>query len=209
MKRAIYIFVVVMLASVASISNAQDQAKAILDEVSTALAAYNTLQADFTFTLSNEEADIEDSFEGNLVLQGNKYRLSIMGLLILCDGERLWNFVEEMNEVSILDPDENEIFNPTNIFNLYKKDFDLETVNKQGSEYQIKLTPHTEDQEFSHIILAVDKVKKRILGASYFGADGNTYKMKISNILTDVQVDDRFFIFDPEKYPGVDVFDMR
>ena len=209
MKKVIIFCGIILLSGLLNISKAQDQAKAVLDEVSTTLTSYETLQADFSFTLSNVEADIEDTFEGKLVLQGKKYRLSMMGILIMCDGEKLWNYVEEMNEVSILDADDSEFFNPTQIFNLYKKDYDLETLNQQGSEYQIKLTPQVDDQDFSHIILSVDKAKKRILGASYFGTDGNTYKIKISNTLTNVQVDDRFFMFDPKKYPGVDIFDMR
>ncbi len=188
---------------------AQDNPRAILDEVSKALTSYKTLQADFSFTLSNKEADIEDTFEGRLVLEGNKYRLSMMGMLILCDGERLWNYMTELNEVSIMDPGDNDFFNPTEIFNLYKKDFKLETLKKAGSEYQIKLTPTASNQEYTNIILTVDQAKKRILGASYFGTDSNNYIITIKNTLTDVQVDDRFFIFDPEKYPGVSVFDMR
>lgn len=188
---------------------AQDDARKVLDLVSKQLLSYQTLQADFTFTLSNEAAGIEDSFEGNLVMEGDKFRLSIMGMLIFCDGETLWNYNEEMNEASISDPDESDFFDPTQIFTLYQKDFTYEVIQTSGAIYDIKLIPKSENQEYEHIILRLDKAKKHILRADYSGTDGNTYLLKITNTIPDIQVDDRFFIFDPEKYPGVTVYDMR
>lgn len=209
MKRASYLLVIIMISGSINTALGQDQARSILDEVSKVFSSYKTIQADFSFTLSNQEADIEDTFEGKLVLEGNKYRLSMMGILIMCNGKMVWNYVEDLNEASILDPADSDLFNPTQIFNLYKENFKLETLEKKGSVYDIQLNPETDDMEYTHIILKVDLDKKRILGASYFGLDGNTYKIKISNTLTNVQVDDRFFTFDAEKYPGVEVFDMR
>lgn len=205
---------VIILALVAGLAltgtlKAQDQAKKVLDDVSTQLSSFKTIHADFSFTLQNKEADISDTFEGNLVIEGKKFRLSMMGMLILCDGTKIWNYSEEMNEANILDPDESDFFNPTQIFTLYQQDFKLETMNHDGSVYDIKLTPEKDDQEYSHIVLKVDSKKKLIIGATYYGTDGNTYIIKISNTIPDIPLDDRFFIFDKSKYPGVVIYDMR
>ena len=189
--------------------SAQQEARQILDEVSKTLTGYNSLQADFSFTLSNPDAGIEDTFEGNLVIQGQKFRLKMMGMLIFCDGEKLWNYSEDLNEATLSDPDESEFFDPTEVFTLYQKDFDLKIVKQSGTVYDILLTPQKADQEYKKIIISLDKSKKTILGATYYGTDDNNYILKIKNTIPNIQVDDRFFIFDTKKYPGSTVYDMR
>lgn len=204
-----FILLLFLIIPFSTLLKSQDQTRAVLDEVSTQLLDYSSLQADFTFSLINEEADLSESFSGSLVMQGKKFRLSLMGMLAQCNGEKMWNYSEELNEASIVDPDESEFFNPVNIFTLYKQDFKLKTLSTQASIYTIELIPTKEDEEYSRIILVVDKAKKLIREVTYFGSDGNKYVIKISNVIPNVQVDDRFFNFDPAKYPGVSVYDMR
>jgi len=187
----------------------QNEPKAILDDVSTHLLSYSSLQADFSFSLINEEADISDTFEGNLVMQGQKFRLSIMGILALCDGEKMWNYSKELNEATIINPNESDFFNPVNIFSLYKEDFALKLLNSKGSVHTIELLPITQNDEYKRIVLIVDQGKKIIREVSYFGSDGNKYIIKITNVIPNIQVDDRFFTFDTSKYPDVTVYDMR
>lgn len=130
-------------------------------------------------------------------------------MLAQCNGETMWNYLEEMNEASILDPAESDFFNPVNIFTLYKEDFQLKTLSKTGNIHLIELIPSAENDEYTKILISIDVVKKMIREVTYFGGDGNLYIIKISNLIPDLQVDDRFFIFDPAKYPGVEVYDMR
>lgn len=190
-------------------AQAQDEARTILDQVSKTLAGYQTIQADFSFTLSNQEAAIEDTFEGNLVIEGEKFRLKMMGMLILCDGNKLWNYSEEMNEAILMDPDESEFFNPTQIFTLYQKDFALTIQKNAKPVYDILLTPVKDHPDYHKILLRLNAEKNTIVGATYYGKDGNDYLLQIKNTIPNIQVDDRFFIFDPAQYPGSTVFDMR
>jgi len=209
MNKTRFILLFITCLGITGFTFGQDKTRIILDEVSAHLIAYSSLQADFSFSLVNEEADISDTFEGNLVMQGEKFRLSLMGVLAMCNGEKMWNYSEELNEATILDPDESEFFNPINIFTLYKQDFDLKTISSQGAVHTIELLPNTENDEYTRIILIVDHAKKLIRKVTYFGSDGNKYIIKISNVIPNIQVDDRFFMFDTSKYPGVTVYDMR
>lgn len=209
MKKLRFIILLLTCTGISGTIIAQDKTRAILDEVSTQLLSYSSLQADFSFSLINEEADIADTFEGTMVMQGQKFRLSIMGMLALCDGHKLWNYSEDLNEATILDPEESDFFNPINIFTLYKEDFAMKTVSSKGSVHTIELLPNTENKEYTRIVLLVDQAKKLIREISYYGTDGNKYIIKITNIIPDIKVDDRFFMFDASKYPGVTVYDMR
>jgi outer membrane lipoprotein carrier protein len=42
-----------------------------------------------------------------------------------------------------------------------------------------------------------------------FDKGGNRYKYTIAKFNPNVKVDDSFFTFDPKKYPGVEVIDLR
>jgi outer membrane lipoprotein-sorting protein len=188
---------------------AQDQAGSILDKVSKELQSHEIIQADFSFSLENKEFDIFDSYDGSLLMQADKYRLSIMGMLVISNGDMMWVYTEEFNEVNIMDPDESEFFNPQSIFNIYKEDFKLEYLGKADGMENIKLVPLEDNSNYSHLLLKTDATTFRIREVRYEGLDGNNYIIKIKDFLTDVKVDDSFFIFDKSKYPGVEIFDLR
>ncbi|MCD6347563.1 MAG: outer membrane lipoprotein carrier protein LolA [Bacteroidales bacterium] len=208
-KKISLILYILTLGVITQELSAQDNPREVLDQVSTHLLGFSALQADFSFTLNNDEADISDTYKGSLVMQGDKFRLSMMGILAMCNGEMMWNYTKEMNEATILDPEESEFFNPTNIFTLYKKDFKLKTIHKQTDSQIIELIPSTENDDYTRILITIDLAKKLIREVKYFGTDGNHYIIRITNVIPNIQVDDRFFTFDASKYPGVEVFDMR
>jgi len=181
----------------------------ILDKVSGVLQSYDVVQADFNFALENKEADIYDNYDGSLVMQDEKFRLSVMGMLAFCDGKTMWVYMEDFNEASIMDPSESDFFNPKSIFNIYKEDFNLKYLGKEDGLHKIELTPLEDNDDYKLLILKTDPVKNHIKEVFYESHDGNNYIIKIKNMLPDVQVDDRFFMFDKTNYPGVEVYDMR
>jgi len=193
----------------AAAGHAQEDPGAVLDKVSEVLKSYNNVRADFSFTLENKESDIYDEQEGSLVMQGEKYRLSLMGMLAFCDGKTLWIYTEEFNEANILDPDESDFFNPESVFNIYHKDFKLKYLGKMNGLHEVELRPIEENDNYSMIVIKSDPLKNQIKEVFYEGLDGNNYIIKIKSLLTDIQLDDRFFIFDKSKYPGVEVYDLR
>lgn len=204
-----YLFLNLLLIISAISVSAQNDAGKILDKVSSALQSNDVIQADFSFTLENKDADIYDTYEGSLVMQGEKFRLSLMGMLVLSDGKSMWVYMEEFNEANIMDPSESEFFNPKSIFNIYKEDFNLKYLKKENGLHTIELVPLEENENYSLLILKTDPVKNQIKEVFYKGLDGNNYIIKIKNMLTDIQIDDRFFTFDKSKFPGVEIYDMR
>ncbi len=204
-----YIFLQLTLILGMLAANAQSDPGAILDKVSSTLQSYEAIQADFSFSLENKEADIHDKYEGSLVMQGEKFRLSLMGMLAISDGKTMWVYMEEFNEANIMDPSDSDFFNPKSIFSIYKDDFNLKYLGKENGKDKIELIPKEENDNYKLLILQTDPTKNQINEVFYEGLDGNNYIIKIKNMLTSIQLDDRFFIFDKTKYPGVEIYDMR
>lgn len=204
-----YIFLELLLIISFVTVSAQNDPGEILDKVSAELKSHEAVQADFSFTLENKEADIFDSYEGSLVMQSEKYKLSLMGMTALSDGKAMWIYMEEFNEVNIMDPSDSDFFNPKDIFNIYKDDFKLKYLGKEDGLHKIELVPLKENDNYRLLIIKTDPVKNQIKEVFYEGTDGNNYVIKIKNMLTEIQIEKGLFTFDKTKYPGVEIFDMR
>ena len=102
--------------------SAQDaKAKTILDKVSAINKEYKSIKAEFTYSMDNEEEDIHEVSDGSIILQGNKYKLNLLGSDIYFDGTTQYTHIIDAEEVSIKEPDEDEdeALNPAkNIFDL-------------------------------------------------------------------------------------------
>lgn len=191
--------------------NAQSPAdtKALMERVSKKLQSYATVKADFSFTLSNPEEKINDTHDGSLLLNGEKYRLDIMGILALCDGETLWTVNQELKEANIVDPSENEMFNPKSIFTLYEQNFRYEAVAAAGDKATVDMFPTGKDETYSKIRMDILKSKDQIDKVTYYSKDGNQYIIKIKTLVPNFPTDEKMFKFDSKQFPGVKVFDMR
>ncbi|MCX6227412.1 MAG: outer membrane lipoprotein carrier protein LolA [Bacteroidia bacterium] len=209
MSRLIFILFSVTILPVNLYCQNQADTKALMDGVSKKLQSYTTVKADFTFTLSNPEEKINDTHEGSLFLSGSKYRLSIMGVLAICNGETLWTVNEELKEANIIDPDENEMFNPKSIFTLYEKNFKYDPVETAGDKVTIDLLPTDTEESYLKIRMDILKSKNQIDKVIYYSKDGNQYIINIKAFSSNIPADDKMFIFDEKLFPGVKVFDMR
>ncbi len=197
-------------------ASAQTDKKAqdILKAVSAKYKAMKSMKADFSYTLENPTAKIKETQGGNLLLAGNKYRLSIAGQEIISDGKTVWTYVKESNEVQVnnVDPDDEGI-KPSEIFTMYEKGFIYKFVDEKtvsGKVQQnLELSPIDKKKEFFKIKLTIDKASKQIVKSVIFSKDGNRYTYAIKAFTPNAAVTATSFAFDTKKYPGVEVVDLR
>ena len=148
-------------------------------------------------------------------MKGVKYRVTITGQDIFCDGVTIWTYDKAAKEVQIstLDNSSGSI-TPQKLFtNFYDKDFLFvlnPDVKKDGKIYQvIELTPIDKTKPFFKVLIEVDKASKVIASTRVFEKNGNRYLYAISNMSTSAVLPDDSFIFSAKKYPGVEVIDLR
>lgn len=207
-----------LIAFIFSVSQAFSQvdtkAKEILDKVSQTTKSYTSITADFDFIMENREVDIRESNEGNIIIQKEKYKLTISGIEIYNNGANQWTYMPDAEEVNIssADSEEEEMINPASIFTIYEKGFINtylgEFTNNGRKTYKIELTP-TEEQEFSRVIIEINQKSYQIISAIMFGTDGNQYAINIKNMKTETNYNESTFQFNTAAYPNVDVIDMR
>ncbi len=215
MIRLVYIFVLMLFATV-TYSQDEAAAKKILDEFSDQLNTYQSVKAKFTFTDINLREDTRDSYEGEITFKGEMFRLDILETETWFNGKTLWNFLPDVNEVNVSEPDQEDdviLNNPFHLFTSYETRFRygfLGEKNMSGKiAYEIDLLPTDLAVEYSRIRIRISKSSMELLSAQYFKKDGNHYLIEVSNLSTNLDLPDSYFSFDPGEHPGVDVIDLR
>ena len=206
-----------MVFTIAAVAQQDPKAKQILDEVSKKTRSYETISAQFVFTMENKDMDISETNEGSIQLKGQKYRVDLpdIGVKVFSDGETIWNYMEDGNQVTVSDIEDggSELMDPSSVFTIYEKGFSAKyTGDKtlEGKKYhQIELFPDSEEYEVSKILLSVGSENKMIHSALLHGTDGNIYGIEVKKIDTGGTLPDSYFSFNPKEYKDIEVIDFR
>lgn len=212
MKRTISILFILIAFS--CFSQVKDpKATALLDEVSAKTKAYKSVKADFTYTMENKQAKINEEKKGTLTLSGDKYRLNVAGQVVICDGKTIWTYIGESNEVQVNNLDnKDDALTPSKLLTSYNANYKSRII-KDNSQTDpniemIELTPNV-SKNFNKAVVGIDKTKKQVKSFSLYDKNGNIFTYKILKFQTDLPVNPSDFTFDKTKYPGVEVIDMR
>lgn len=191
------------------------EAKKILDGVSAKFKTFKTVKATFTYKVENAAGKTLSSKNGTINMKGTKYRITIVGQEIFCDGNNLWTYDKSANEVTISKFDNSSnTLTPQKIFtNFYDKDFlyKLNGEKKMGTKtvQEIEMTPTDKTKTFHKVYVYVDKTAKTLYSTKVLETSGNRYSYTVNTLKSNTVMDDSLFVFDAKKYPGVEVVDLR
>ncbi|HEU4608614.1 MAG TPA: outer membrane lipoprotein carrier protein LolA [Chitinophagaceae bacterium] len=198
-----------------SLGKSDPEAKKVLDKVSAKFKSYKAVQASFVLSVEDSKGKIQGSKKGTVFMKGSKYRVSITGQEIFCDGKNVWTLDKAANEVTITQLDESGSgITPQKLFtDFYDKDF-LYKLNGQkqvaGKTIQeIELTPVDKTRNFFKVYVQVDKKTQSIYSTRVLDKSGNVYVYTISSLKGNAPLNDSVFVFDKSKYPGVEEIDLR
>lgn len=186
----------------------------ILDAMGNKYKNLTSFEANLTSSLVNETDGIHEEFKGKITVKGNQFRLALEDQEIINNGTTVWTYIPSIKEVNIdnADPDTDEM-NPSRFYTIYKKGYKymyLEDKTEGGVLCEVvDLVPEKKDAQYFKIRMNIVKKDKSIQSWTMFDKTGNRYQYTISKFAGNVKVDDSFFTFDPKKYPGVEVIDLR
>jgi outer membrane lipoprotein-sorting protein len=215
--RNIFLLGIFLTMTVFAAAQQDSKAKEILNEVSEKTRNYNTISAHFIFTMDNEEMDIHEKNEGSIQLKGQKYVVDIpdAGMKVFSDGETLWNYMADGNQVTIsnIEDSSSDLMDPSSIFSIYEKGFASkyagETTKNGKSLHKIELYPDTGEHDVSKIILNINKSTMMIDSAILHDIDENMYGIEVTEMDTKTELPDSHFVFDPDNYGDIEVIDFR
>ena len=184
----------------------QNDAKVLLNEVSTKVKSYENISIDFKYVLENTTENIKQETRGYVVLQGDKYKLNILGVTRLFDGEKLYSISTEDEEITISSQnnDDDNAVTPSKMLSFYEEGYTyaMDIVqNIKGRKIQlVKLTPIDSNSEIDYILLGIDSQTKHIYNLITIGENGTKTILTVNSFKTNAPLSKTLFTFDANKY---------
>ena len=205
-----------ILLSLSILFSAQAQkdpaARKVLDAMSAKYQKIPSFVADFSYTMQNDDEDIDEGFEGNILVKKDKYQLKMEGQEITFDGTDIYTYLADDEEITIsaYDP-EGEDISISNIFDIYKEGFKYvyseSTAN--GTIDVVDLVPEDREKDYFKIRMNITASGRDLKSFMVFDKSGSRYLYTIKSFKEDASITDDTFKFDAAKYPGVEVVDFR
>lgn len=199
---------VILLVALSINSFSQNKAKALLNQVSQKVKSYDNISIEFKYVLENTAERIKQETKGDVILQGEKYKLNILGVTRLFDGKKLYNISSEDEEITISSENDNEedSVTPSKMLSFYEDGYtyvmDIEQ-NINGRKIQlVKLTPIDSKSEIKYILLGIDVQTKHIYNLMQIGKNGTKTTLTVNSFKTNEPLSKTLFTFDANKYKG-------
>lgn len=199
-------FLTVVLITLSVNAFAQNKAKTLLNEVSAKVKSYDNISLDFKYTLENIAENIKQETKGDVIMQGEKYRLNILGVTRLFDGKTMYSISTEDEEVTMSseNDNENDAITPSKMLSFYEDGYtynlDIEqNINGRKIQY-VKLTPIDSNSEIKNILLGIDAQTKHIYNLIQVGKNGTKTTLVVNSFKTNAPLSKTLFTFDANKY---------
>ena len=207
----IWLFVIMLMINTSVISQQKDESRLLLDKVSTTMKTYNNMILDFSTSLMNEEAGINEDDElptrGSITLQGEMYNLNYIGNNFIFNGIKLYVINHDEKEVMINDQDlekEDGVIYPSKLLTFYKEGYNykmslIKLINGRKIQF-IELTPIDTDSEIVKVNLGIDLKTNHIYKLIQFGDNGTKTTLTIDQFKSNQKISDELFQFDQNSY---------
>ncbi|MDR1866013.1 MAG: outer membrane lipoprotein carrier protein LolA [Bacteroidales bacterium] len=196
------------------------RAQKIIDDMVARIGACPSVQLTFSATVTRLQDKSESMHDGKLWLKNNRYKLELLpDNILLFNGEKLYQFLPEVNEVNVTQPDMNEddedfqLFNPRTFFRLSSKNFKSHLVRESTQNnrkvYEMDLYPlQVKTTKYSRVRVCVEKETLQIVRLTAFMKDGTQYALTFQPYTVLKALPDSFFEFSVAEHPGVEIIDL-
>ncbi|MEO6347469.1 MAG: outer membrane lipoprotein carrier protein LolA, partial [Aquaticitalea sp.] len=198
----------ILLISFSNQAQDAEKAKALLNEVSQKVKSYDNISIDFKYVLKNTNENINQETRGDVVIEGEKYLLNILGVTRIFDGKTLYTINPEDEEVTISkdNTDDEGSITPSKMLSFYKNGYTykmdiIQNVNGRKIQY-INLNPIDANSEIKHVLLGIDAQTKNIYNLIETGKNGTTTTLTVNSFKTNEPISKTLFTFDKNKYKG-------
>ena len=187
-------------------------ANAILDRF--AAKAMNAPSVSLNFKLiTNDLAEkTTDTLTASIILSKDSYKLEMPNNIIWFDGTTSWSYLIAEDEVVITKPDKNDNSfqsKPSGIFSMHKNGYKASLVEENASIWIIDLYPEDTKSDLIKVRLSIGKNLNDLKNVEYRRKDGIVIYILVNEYNLNVRPEQNLFVFDKDKYKGVEIIDMR
>ena len=205
MKKVLFILTLIFTLSTQAQDNAL-KAKELLDDVTRIVKAYDNISIDFKYVLINTEENINQETRGDVIMDGDKYILNILGITRIFDGKTLYTISPEDEEVTISseNSEDESTITPSKMLSFYEDGYtySMDIIqNVKGRKIQyVKLLPIDSNSEIQHVLLGIDSNTKHIYNLIEIGNNNTKTILTVNSFKTNEPLSKTLFTFDESKY---------
>lgn len=187
----------------------------MLSEISSQAKNYLNISATYSSTLIDLKADLRIEQAGDVLIEGDRYRLNLGDYTIISDGRTVWTLEAEMGECYIDDAEEiaADGMDPSKMFTIWESGFQKTwkgKVDLDGRELvRIDLYPEDKSASYHTIQLWIDEGRRQMVQLLVKGRDGSDVRYLITRFETNLALPENSFSFDPAAHPNIQLIDNR
>ncbi|HLP73998.1 MAG TPA: outer membrane lipoprotein carrier protein LolA [Bacteroidales bacterium] len=200
------------VACMTAVAQSDEAAVSVLDKFSEKASSAPSVFIRFHLINSSQVENTTDTLDGSVLIGRNKYRLELPDNIIFFNGESSWSYLPAEKEVTITKPDKDDdsfMSKPSAIFTAYKNGYKCRMIEERSNLYIIDMYPVDIKNELIRIRLTIGKPQLSLIRLEYKRRDGMTSTLNVPEYDLSQKPSNEEFIFQKEKYKGVEVVDMR
>lgn len=206
MVKKIFLLTLGIFASlVIKAQSAQEFLNGVIDKTK----SYSDISMVFNYRLIYDDADLNEKMNGYASIKGDSYLLNLGDQVMISNGEILWNYLIEDQEVMISEATEDYSISPIAILNEFSKNVTASFVDSYDISLKTIELKEKEGETFEKILISVDSRNLTLKKIHIFNSDGSELIYEITSFTTNQNLPDNMFIFDETMHPDVEVIDMR
>ena len=212
MKHVILNLSFLLLVTLNAIGQTDQEAIKILDKFSANATRAPAISMKFNLVTTNQIEKTSDTLTGSIILSKDKYRLELPDNIIWFNGDVSWSYLPAEKEVTInkADKKDNSFQNrPSAIFSMYKSGYKCRLIEERSDSYIIDLYPEDIKNDLLRVRLSIGKLLMNLKSLEYKKRDGIVVTLHVLDYDLKQKPSGDTFIYQPAKYKGVEIIDMR
>ncbi len=184
----------------------------VLSEFSKRATTAPSVSIDFNLVTDDSRSGDENTMEGSVVLQGDRFMLTLPENNIWSDGKTVWSYLPDINEVTITENDPNDdsfMSKPSLLFTMYQEGYKVRLIEQTTKEWVIDLYPEDISGDMIRMRLKIGKTDYSLKNAEYKTKEGITVTLDTQKYDLVFKPAADFFTFKPSDHKGIEVIDMR
>lgn len=163
------------------------------------------------FNIQTEGNGYTSVIDGKIFLKGWMFAFNTEEMECGYDGETLWTYIKNNEEINLSYPDEEEIINinPYLLFKNHNKRFNCSYKGQNGNLEIISLSPKNSNDNISNVEITINNKLLYPSKIKIENKDKSKVVINVSDYNKNVNIDKTEFLFNEKQYPNIEIIDLR
>jgi outer membrane lipoprotein-sorting protein len=184
------------------------EAKALLEESSAKMKSYASISLEFSYTFENRKVEppVVQNQSGSIALKGEDYHLKLESIEQIRAGKKLYNILNEDEEVQISSYDneeEDEGISPSKILSSFSKGYSYKlggTEQIAGKTIQYIILKPVNTLTVDKIMIGIEKSSKHVYSLQQWGSNGTVTTLIVNSFKSNPKLPASYFTFNRADY---------